>query len=62
MARLVESLARTGKLRQGVTKARALAVLLVLTSFETYNELREAGLSDRQVTAFLRESAERELL
>ena len=36
--------------------------LLLLTSFETYCELREAGLSDRQTATFLKEWAGRELL
>jgi AcrR family transcriptional regulator len=61
LGRLAENLARSGRLRAGLTKARALTVLLVLTSFETYSELREAGLSDRQATAFLQETAAREL-
>ena len=52
---------RSGRLRTGVTKARALVVLLLLTSFETYLEVRGAGLSDRQVTALLQETANREL-
>jgi len=60
--RMVESLAHTGALRQGMSRARALATLLVLTSFETYSELREAGLSDRRLTAFLQDAAARELL
>jgi hypothetical protein len=33
----------------------------VLTSYETYRELREAGLSDRQLTTTL-QGAARELL
>jgi len=36
--------------------------LHMLTSFETYLELQEAGLSDRQVTTFIQEAAARELL
>ena len=34
---------------------------MVLTSYETFRELREAGLSDRQATALLQETA-REML
>lgn len=60
--RLVQSLQRTGVLRQGVARARGLTTLLLLTSFGTYSELREAGLSDRQVTAYLQDAATRELL
>jgi AcrR family transcriptional regulator len=58
---LADNLSRSGRLRAGVTKARALVLLLLLTSWGTYRELREAGLSDRRVTSFLQESAEREL-
>ena len=61
LERLSDNLMRSGRLRTGVTKARALVVLLLLTSFETYLELRGAGLSDRQVTSLLQETAEREL-
>jgi AcrR family transcriptional regulator len=59
--RLVRSLSRSGRLRAGVTPQRALNVLMVLGSYDTYRELREAGQSDRQATALLQESA-RELL
>jgi hypothetical protein len=34
-----------------------LNLLLVLTSYETYRELREAGLSDKQAIALLQEAA-----
>jgi AcrR family transcriptional regulator len=57
--RLVRNLNRSHRLR--VTPQRALAALLVLSSYDTYRELREAGQSDRQATAFLQEAA-RELL
>jgi hypothetical protein len=30
---------------------------MILTSYETYGELREAGLSDARITALLQESA-----
>jgi hypothetical protein len=55
-------LARSGRLASGLTKRDALVTLLLLTSFETYGELREAGLSDRQTATFLKERARRELL
>ena len=61
LERLSDNLMRSGRLRTGVTKARALVVLLLLTSFETYLELRGTALSDRQVTSLLQETAEREL-
>jgi AcrR family transcriptional regulator len=53
--RLVRNLARTGRLR--VPERRALTLLLVLSSYETYRELRQSGLSDRQATSFLQEAA-----
>jgi AcrR family transcriptional regulator len=62
LERLVENLVRSGRLGPGVSKRDALVTLLLLTSFETYCELREAGLSDRQVMTFLKERASRELL
>jgi AcrR family transcriptional regulator len=62
LERLVENLARSDRLAPGVTKRDALVTLLLLTSFETYCELREAGLSDRQTATFLKERAGRELL
>jgi len=60
LERLVRNLARAKRLR--VAERQALTLLLVLTAYETYRELREAGLSDRQATAFLRESARESLL
>jgi AcrR family transcriptional regulator len=57
LERLVRNLRRAGRLRDGMTERRALTLLLVLTSYDTFRELREAGLSDRQATAFLQQSA-----
>jgi AcrR family transcriptional regulator len=54
LERLVRNLARAGRLRN---ERRALSLLLVLTSYETFRELREAGLSDRQLTTTLQQSA-----
>jgi AcrR family transcriptional regulator len=62
LGRLAEGLARSGRLAPGVSKRDALVTLLLLTSFGTYSELREAGLSDRQVAAYVQEAAARELL
>jgi AcrR family transcriptional regulator len=59
LERLVRNLNAAGRLRPN--PPRALALLLVLTSYETFRELREAGLFPRQITATLRETA-RELL
>jgi hypothetical protein len=58
----VENLARSERLAPGVAKRDAMVTLLLLTSFETYRELREAGLSDRQTASFLKKRAARELL
>jgi AcrR family transcriptional regulator len=59
--RLVHNLQRAHRLRPGITKQRALNLLLVLSSYDTYRELREANLSDRQTTTLLQQTA-RELL
>jgi AcrR family transcriptional regulator len=61
LERLVRNLRRSHRLRPRTTAAHALNLLLVLTSYETYRELREAGLGDRQATALMQEAA-RELL
>jgi AcrR family transcriptional regulator len=59
--RLVANLSRAGRLRPGLSPERALALLMVLSSYETYRELRESGLSDGPATALMQESA-RELV
>lgn len=59
--RLVHNLQRAHRLRPCLTKQRALNLLLVLSSYDTYRELREANLSDRQTTSLLQQTA-RELL
>jgi AcrR family transcriptional regulator len=59
--RLVRTLDRAKRLRVGLTRRQALALLLVLSSYDTYRELRHAGLTDRQVTTQLQDAA-RELL
>ena len=56
LERLANNLQRTQRLRDRTT-TRALNLLLVLTSYETFRELREAGLSDRQLTATLQRAA-----
>ena len=58
LERLVRNLGRAGALR---TERRALNLLLVLTSYETFRELRESGLTDRQLTTTLQQAA-RDLL
>jgi AcrR family transcriptional regulator len=60
--RLVHNLRRAHRLRPGLTGQRALNLLLVLSSYDTYRELHEAGLSDRQTTNLLQETARALLL
>jgi AcrR family transcriptional regulator len=55
---VVRGLAREGLLRPGLSARHAMANLLMLTSFETFVELRRTGgLSERDVAATLQESA-----
>jgi AcrR family transcriptional regulator len=55
---LVARLARAGRLRKGLGERRAVATLHVLTSVETFAELRHAGgLSLREVRETLRRLA-----
>jgi len=60
--RLVHNLRRAHRLRPGLTPRRALTLLLVLTSYDSYRELRADGLSDRQATNLLQEAARTVLL
>src|SRR5262249_46681699 len=48
LARLARHLHRAGRLRQGISERRAHDLLMVLTSYETFRELRLSGLSDRR--------------
>src|SRR3954451_12518986 len=48
--RLARNLKRSGRLRSGTPEKRAVATLLVLTSYESYRELREAGLTEADAT------------
>jgi AcrR family transcriptional regulator len=59
--RLVRNLDHARRLRAGLTPRRALTLLLVLSSYDTYRELREADVSERQAIALLQEAA-RDLL
>jgi AcrR family transcriptional regulator len=59
--RLVHNLQRAGRLRTGLIRQHALNLLLVLSSYDTYRELRQAGLTDRKATTLLQQTA-RELL
>ena len=62
MTRLARRLKQAGVLRRGVGEASALTMLMLLSSYESYRELREAGLSAREVTTTVRETAHRQLL
>jgi AcrR family transcriptional regulator len=62
MKRLARRLKQAAVLRRGVGETTALNLLMLLSSYESYRELRAAGLSDREVTKTLRETAHRQLL
>jgi AcrR family transcriptional regulator len=62
MERLVRRLRAAGRLRRGVTARRALADLMVLTSYETYRTLRAEGLGERELAASLQDASRRLLL
>ena len=46
-----------GVLRSGLERGQALAHLLVVTSFGTYSELHQEGLSDAKLTRQLQADA-----
>lgn len=62
MRRLALRLHTTGTLRPGISTARAVDVLMVLTSYETYRELRAAGRSGKRLTGELETMARALLL
>ena len=62
MARLARRLRSSGRLRAGTSEKTALTTLMLLTSYDSFRELREAGLSEREVTRTLLESARTLLL
>jgi AcrR family transcriptional regulator len=62
LLRLARNLKTSGHLRAELTEKRALAVLLLLTSYESYRELQEAGLSERDAIKLLEESGRTLLL
>ncbi len=55
--RLVARVRAAGLLRPGVSERRAIAELMVLTSYGAFRELRHAGLSDREITKILQDAA-----
>jgi hypothetical protein len=58
LQRLLGRLRDAGRLAPELAPRRALALLLVLTSFETFEELRRrAGLSERDVVVTLQDAA-----
>jgi AcrR family transcriptional regulator len=57
LKRLAHRLHAGKRLRRGVGERRALAQLMVLTSYESFRELRREGLREREVVAALQESA-----
>jgi AcrR family transcriptional regulator len=59
LQRLARNLQRSGRLRSGVSEKRALNLLLLVTSYESYRELRDAGISDREAPRLLVETARR---
>jgi AcrR family transcriptional regulator len=62
MDRLARHLQRSGRLADGLTRPQALARLMLITSYEAYRELREAGLSERDITRTFQQSARSLLL
>lgn len=61
LERLARRLRTTRRLKAGVNERRTLALLLMLTSYETFCELGLTGMGDKDITKTLQESA-RELL
>ena len=55
MQRLAARLHKGGLLKAGTGERRAVAVLMLLTSFETFRELRRDGMSEKQTATTLRE-------
>ena len=61
MVRFVRHLRRAGRLRPELSERRALAIVMLLTSYETYRELR-AELPEREIAKTLQDAARSELL
>jgi AcrR family transcriptional regulator len=62
MTRLVRHLRGEGVLRDGVSDRDALTTLMLLTSYESYRELRLAGVSKRAVASALLDIARTQML
>ena len=62
MERLARRLRTSGRLRAGVGERRALQLLMVMTSYQTFRELRLAGIGEREMAKTLNASAAQLLL
>jgi AcrR family transcriptional regulator len=62
MRKLAHRLDEGRALRAGIDREQALAHLMVLTSYGTYRELRQEGLSEKKVVEHLQSAAKRLLL
>jgi AcrR family transcriptional regulator len=62
MERLARRFRAGGRLRSGIGERRALQLLMVLTSYETFRELRLAGMAERDVAKTVQASARTLLL
>lgn len=62
MQRLAGRLRESGRLRRGLDRAGTLQLLLVVSGYGTYRELRQEGLSDAKLTATLQDMARRVLV
>jgi AcrR family transcriptional regulator len=62
MTRLVRHLRASGVMRSDVSERQALVVLMLLTSYESYRELRHAGVSNRAAASTLLSAAQAQLL
>jgi AcrR family transcriptional regulator len=60
--RLARHLKASGRLRSGLSERDAVDQLMVLTSYETFSELRLAGRAEQRITQLLQESARALLL
>jgi AcrR family transcriptional regulator len=62
MTRLVKHLRQGGVMREDVSDRQALVLLMLLTSYESYRELRHAGVTDRAAVSTLIAAAQAQLL
>jgi AcrR family transcriptional regulator len=62
MQRLIQNLSGSGSLEESLNQRKALALIMLLTSYESFRELHQAGLSAREITASLQKNARALLL